>query len=371
MTEKIRILHCVIGSMNVGGIETMLMELYRHIDRTRFQFDFVVHDYKKNTYEDEINALGGVLYRVPFYSKNPIEHKREFRKLLKEHTEYQMIHIHTTYAIMYTDAKIAKQLGRTVIVHSHNSRATKAHTLYHSLFMEKMARTADYRLSCSYIAGEWMYGKKYSYDIWKNAIEVEKFKFDSEIRKRMREEIGIEDDTLLLGNVARLSYQKNQALLLNIYAEYRKINPNSRLLLVGDGEDRGCLENRVKELKLTDYVIFTGNVNNVSDYLMAMDMFCLTSRWEGFGVAMVEAVTAGVVVVAPTLVDGLVKQLKHVGIVEQYADIQSWIAKIAEMKPLSESERQECYDEILKQGYDITSQVKTAEQFYAKIMGEL
>lgn len=366
--KPVRILQCVIGSMNVGGIETMLMEVYRHIDRTQFQFDFVVHDFNKNAFEDEIVSMGGILYRIPFYSKNPFRHNREFKDLLEKHPEYQIVHIHTTYAIMYSDAKIAKKLKRIVIIHSHNSRATKAHALYHYIHKRSFSKLADYRLSCSYIAGEWMFGNSYPYDIWKNAIRVDKFRFCTERRKQIRKELGIVPDTVLIGNVARLSYQKNQELLLNIYAEYIKKNRNSKLILVGDGEDRSKLKNIVKELNLTEWVIFTGNVSNVNDYLMAMDIFCLTSRWEGFGVSMIEAVTAGVVVVAPALVDELIKQLEHIIIVKRYDNVGFWVEALEKAEPLNESMRYHCYASIKEQGYDIESQVKAVENFYSKLL---
>lgn len=116
--EKIRILHCLIGSMNVGGIETVLMEVYRNIDKKKYSFDFVVHDKKENVYEKEINMLGGKLYRVAFFSKHPIRHLRQFNKLLLEHPEYKIIHIHTTYSIMFPDALLGKLKGRKIIIHS-------------------------------------------------------------------------------------------------------------------------------------------------------------------------------------------------------------------------------------------------------------
>lgn len=365
--KMIRILQCPIGNMNIGGIENMLMQIYRHIDRTKIQFDFVVHDYEENTYEKEIVSLGGKLYRVPYISQNPRQHVKEFDKLLKEHPEYKIVHIHTTYAIMYFDARIAKKHGRKVIVHSHNSNATRLHRGIHFLLKDRQSKLADYRLGCSDIAGKWMFGKKMGYDIWKNAIDLSGLKFNLEKRKKVREHLGVTDRDLLIGNVARLSYQKNQELLIDIYDKYRKRNKDSRLILVGGGEDEPKLKEKVKSLALENHVIFTGNISNVNDYMMAMDVFCLTSRWEGFGTVMIEALAAGVTVVAPAIIDNLVKKLENVYIVDGYWDIDSWVRQICTRKSLSDLERSKCYQKIVDEGYDICVQVGSVMRYYGEI----
>ena len=364
-----RILHCSIGNMNVDGIASMLMQIYRNIDRKKIQFDFVVHDENENVYEREILELGGILYRVPFISIDPLNHIRQFDRILKEHPEYEVVHIHTTYGIMYFDAKIAKKNGRQVIIHSHNSDATKFHRLVHFFLKNKQSKIADYRLSCSYIAGKWMFREKDHYEIWKNAIRLESFRFDAERRKNMRNELGIKDNEILIGNVARLAYQKNQGLLIDIYQQYQKENTDSRLILVGGGEDEAKLRAKVREYGLEDFVIFTGNVTNVNDYMMAIDLFCLTSRWEGFGISMLEALTAGVVVTAPSLVDDLIKQLPHVHIVNTYENLNEWVCCLKEMRRLSDTERKICYQKMVDEGYDISTQAEIVMKYYEKLTG--
>lgn len=365
--EKSRILHCPIGTMNVGGIENMLIQLYRHIDREKIQFDFVTHDYSENYYEKEILSMGGRLFRVPYVSRNPIKHIRDFHNLLKSHPEYKVIHIHTTYAIMYIDALIAKKNGRTVIVHSHNSNATKLHAIIHRILKKKLSQIADYRFACSYIAGEWMFDKEFPYEIWKNGIDLNPFRFNGNTRARIRAELGLSGNELLIGNVARLSYQKNQELLLEIFADYIKVNPCSRLILVGDGEDRRMLEVKANKLGINGKVVFAGNVKNVNEYLMAIDVFCLTSRWEGFGISMVEAAAAGVVIVAVEKVDMLIKELENVNIVHDVKNILEWVDKIQAIKTLGDADRVKCFAKVDELGYGIYGQAKWAVDFYQRL----
>lgn len=366
-----RILHCVIGSMNVGGIETMLMELYRNIDRNRYQFDFVVHDYKKNTYEDEIRSLGGRLYRVPYVSKKPIKHNMEFRKILLEHPEYRIIHIHTTYSIMYGDARIAKELGRTVVIHSHNSNASKKRAIVHAILKKKFSAIADYRLSCSNIAAKWMFDKKdlSTVQIWKNAIKIEQFKYDVNIREKVRKAYNADGD-IILGCVGRLSYQKNQDLMLRIFAVLAKKRLDIQLWLVGDGEDRASLEAKARELGITPRVHFFGSRSDVNELMMGMDIMALTSRWEGLSVVLIEAQATGLPIVVPNFTDEMTRILPSAAVIEKYEDTEEWADAVLNCPSCTDEERSRAYELVAGAGFDIVSQVKTAEKFYAGVIGD-
>ena len=357
--------------MNVGGIETMLMELYRNIDRSKFQFDFVVHSKGENFYEKEIYLLGGKIYRVPFISKHPIEHCFRFYKLLKEHPEYRIIHIHTTYSIMYVDAKIAKSLERIVIIHSHNSGASKKRTFVHELLKRPFSSLADYRLACSGIAAEWMYPLEHlsTVTIWKNAICLDGFSFNEAVRKSMREKYGAENN-LIIGTVGRLSYQKNQNLLLRIFRQVANQHPNAMLWIVGDGEDRSSLEQQVKDLQLSDKVRFFGSRSNVADFLMAFDVFVLTSRWEGWGIVLMEAQATGLPVIVPLHIDPLIHITKNVSVVEDYKSINMWADTIIRI-PLALIDRHEQFETVKQAGFDIHTQVLVATSYYESLCKEL
>ena len=366
--QEIRILHCVIGNMNIGGIETMLMELYRNIDREKVQFDFLVHSTKENFYEKEICQLGGRLYRVPFISRNPFLHCARFYSFLREHTEYKIIHIHTTYAIMYIDAKIAKSLGRIIVMHSHNSGANWKHSLVHYFFKSKLSSISDYKIACSAIAAKWMYSSKYQKDvcIWKNAINLESYCFDVDKRNCIRSRYNVRDK-IVIGNVGRLSYQKNQKLLIKIFYQILKHYPDCVLWSIGDGEERTYLEKQVYELNLSNNVRFWGSQSNVNEFMMAFDVFVLTSRWEGLGIVLVEAQATGLPIVVPDCVDNSVQITNNIYVVNSYSNICEWMKKVqsALEKPI---DRFRAYDLVKDTDFAISIQARNAENFYRTIV---
>lgn len=366
MDRPIRILHCVIGSMNVGGIENMIMQMYRNIDRNKVQFDFLVHDYKENYYEKEIKKLGGKLYRIQHVSKNPIKHISDFIKLLKEHKEYQIIHIHTTYSIMLSDAIIAKKLGRKVIIHSHNSNAPLKRKIVHMLLKNIFSRYADYRIACSEIAAKWMFSKKKLGNVlfWPNAKRLEKYKFSQEIRNKIRIQENVEN-SFIIGNIGRLSYQKNQELLIEIFYEFLKENKNSVLWLIGDGEDREKLENIVKEKGIEEKVKFWGNMDNINKLLFAMDVFVLTSRYEGLALVLIEAQASGIPVVFPAHISKEVYLNENIYCVKLLEKVESWIEKINSINILQN--REDAFENVNNSDFNILKWIKKVEKFYLSI----
>lgn len=352
--------------MNVGGIENMLMQIYRNIDRTKYQFDFVVHS-ENNVFGEEIKSMGGKIYVVPNISRAPIKHIRMFNQLLEQHPEYEIVHIHTTYAIMYFDAYIAKKWKRTLVIHSHNSCATKIHTLLHMVLKKHMSNLADYRIACSDMAGKWLFSAEDNFVIWKNAINLKHFQFDSNTRKEIRKRLGLYADDILIGNVARLSYQKNPKLLVDVYKAYEKIHPQSKLIFIGAGEERAAMEEYIASTDCKDKIILLGNKSNPNEYLMAIDIFCLTSRWEGFPVSLIEAEAAGTMLVVPDHIDEIIRQFDNVHIVNNYDNINEWVEKVNNLVPLDEECRKKRYEHVKSLGYEITQQVKVVEEFYEKI----
>ena len=364
-----RILHCVIGNMDIGGIETMLMELYRNIDRNKIQFDFVVHKPEENYYEKEIRQLGGKIFRVPYISKHPFRHCRSFATLLREHPEYKVIHIHTTYSIMFIDAKIAKKMGRIIIIHSHNSGANWKRTLVHKCFKKSISEIADYRVACSEIASEWMFEdcKQKTVQIWQNAFKLDNFLYRKETREKIRKKNKIEDE-LIIGFVGRLSYQKNPELMIRIFEKMIKKNKQIRLWIVGDGDEKAKIEKLVADLGIQSYVVFWGAKPNPNDYMMAFDTFLLTSRWEGYGMVLVEAQAAGLPVVIPEHTDNAVKLTDNVYVVHQYKNLDEWISKIQDSSKGKIDREQQCRI-VQKSVKDIQIQTELVQNYYMKILG--
>ncbi|MDD3304291.1 MAG: glycosyltransferase family 1 protein [Clostridia bacterium] len=281
----IRILH-ITGTMNMGGQETFIMNLYRNIDRKKIQFDFVIHSNEKNFFEEEIKKLGGKIYRISPISKNPIKHCIQLYKIIKEN-KYEIIHRHTNSSIVFMDMIIAKIAhAQKRIIHSHSSIGN--YKFLHYIFRFLLNQFSNTKLACSDIAGKWLYGSKKEFVIVPNSIEVDKFKFDISNRKRIRQHYNIDGKTLLIGYVGAFRYQKNHCWLIEMFSKYKMENANAKLMLCGDGELKKEIEKKIESLGLKEDVILTGNVNS-EEYYSAFDVFVLPSIHEGLGIVLIEA----------------------------------------------------------------------------------
>lgn len=291
--EPKRILH-VLGKLNRGGAETLVMNLYRNIDRNKFQFDFVIHTDEKGDYTDEILKLGGKIYSVPKYKViNHIKYKKAWKGFFDKHKEYQIIHGHVrSTASIYL--KIAKKYGLYTIAHSHSISSGKGLTaVIKNILQYRIRYVADYFIGCSQKANEWLFGKKVANsnkcEILENGIYIKKFLYNEEKRKKIRDEMGIENNEILIGHVGRFSKVKNHKFLIDIFKEFYKKNSNSKLILLGNGELKENIKERVVRLGLEKKVIFHNVVDNIEDYYNAMDAFVFPSLYEGLGMVVIEA----------------------------------------------------------------------------------
>lgn len=293
----IRVLQ-VLGGLNRGGAETMVMNLYRNIDRNKIQFDFIKHTESKCAYDDEIKELGGRIYSIPKYKVyNHFQYKKAWNNFFKKHPEYKIIHGHVrSTATIYL--KIAKKYGLYTIAHSHSTSSGKGiKAIIKSILQFRIRYIADYFMGCSQKANEWLYGKKIANSekciILHNAIDVEKYTYNEEIRNKLRKELNIKEDEMVVGNIGRFSYMKNHKFLIDIFEKLCKTE-NCKLLLVGDGELKNDIQNIVKNKHLENKVIFTGVRSDVNEILQAMDIFVMPSIFEGLPVTLIEAQASGV-----------------------------------------------------------------------------
>jgi len=299
--SPIRILH-VLATLDRGGAESMLMSLYRNIDKDRFQFDFVVNDDKAYyAFEDEIKALGGHVYRMPRYKLyNHFSYRKAYDLFFKANHPWPIIHGHyTTAAAAYLTS--AKKLGKKTIAHSHATRTTydgldnrllglfvrfsKILTLYPLRFLP------DYLFACSVTAGKFMFGAKRPVTIINNAVDITLFKYDSIAREEMRQTLGL-GAQYTLGHVARFSLVKNQTFILDIFYELKKQLPDIKLILVGEGQLLEEVKEKARKLGLQKDVIFTGARGDVHRLMQAMDIYLFPSTHEGLPVVAIEAQAA-------------------------------------------------------------------------------
>ncbi|MFQ6793624.1 MAG: glycosyltransferase family 1 protein [Thomasclavelia sp.] len=286
--------------MDRGGAETMTMNYMRNMDRTKVQYDFLVHRDYKAAYEDEIKALGGKIYRIcPIYPQNFHRYKKEIRKFFIEHPEYKIIHCNMS-ELGYFAYKEAYKLGIPVrICHSHNTpRGINLKSIFRFYFKHRSRKYVTHMFSCSLDAGIWLFGKKNKgrIEIIPNSIDTKLYRYNEKTRLILRKKLGI-DDEFVIGHVGRFFEQKNHLFLIDIFNEIIKLNPNSKLVLVGGGELDDSLKNKVKSkiknLQLESKVIFTGVVDNVYDYMQIFDVFLFPSLFEGFGIVLLEAQASG------------------------------------------------------------------------------
>lgn len=284
----IRVLQCV-NDMHRAGLETMLMNYYRNIDRTKIQFDFLTHRPDKSDYDDEILSLGGKVYYAPrLYPQNYPAYFKYMENFFAEHPEYKIVHSHID-AMSYLPLRAAKKAGVPVrIAHSHNTSIDKDFKyILKQFFRSRINSVANHYCACGKEAGKFLFKGKDA-TVIPNAIEVDKFLFDREMRKYKREELGLKDE-FVLGHVGRLSYQKNHKFLIEIFSEVHKKNKNTVLLLIGVGEKEQEIKEQIRTLGLDNAVKFLGNRSDVNELYQAMDVFVMPSFFEGIPVTGIEA----------------------------------------------------------------------------------
>ncbi len=364
----IRVLH-YIGLLQFGGSQSFVMEIYRKIDREKFQFDFVAFSDINDEMAEEITALGGRIFQSPQYNgKNHRMYVRWWDNFFNSHSEYKILHGHVrSVAAIYVP--IAKKHGLKTIIHSHsisNGSGVRAHIK--DLMQLPIRHEADCFLACSDEAGIYLFGRRCvcssRYKTVHNAIDVRRFQFKEGTRKKAREECGLKGN-IVIGNVGRLMPVKNHGFLIETLLECIKIERRMRLLLIGDGEEKERIVKKAEKLNVDQYVFFAGEKSNPEFYYNAMDMFCFPSLWEGLGMAVIEAQANGLACLVsdgvPEEVDigaGLVKRLSL------KAGAKAWAR---ELLSYIGAERKECSDAIRVAGYDVEENVKYMQRFYTDL----
>lgn len=290
----IRVLH-ILGGMNQGGVENFIMNVYRNIDRQEIQFDFLVN--RQGFFDDEIKKLGGNIYFIPSLQKvGQIIYTINLDNFFKQHTEYKIVHSHLNQVSGLILERANKANIPVRIAHSHSSQTNKnlIVRLYKNFLGKKILKNATYFLACSDIAAKWLYKEKSKEAIIvRNGIEIEKFLYLEEKRKKIRKMLDIEENDLVIGNIARFVEAKNHTFLIDIFFEYQKKNPNSYLVLVGRGKLKQKIQNKVEKLGIKDKVKFL-DVREDTDYLYcSFDCFVLPSLYEGLGIVLIEAQVSG------------------------------------------------------------------------------
>ena len=365
--EPIRIAQ-IIGKWVGGGVESVVMNYYRHIDRTKIQFDFICDEDSTNIPYDEIEQLGGRVILVPPYQK-VFEYQKELIKIFKDNN-YKIVHSHINTLSVFP-LRAAKKAGVPIrIAHSHsttNKKEWKRNLVKQVLRPFSKVYATDY-MCCSELAGRWLFGNK-EYDkgnvyLLNNAIDLDKFKYDEKIRKEKRKELNIKEDTLVIGHVGRFVEQKNHRFLIDIFNEVHKQKENSILLLVGQGPLMEEMKEKVKTLGIEDSVKFLGQRTDINELYNAMDLFLFPSLYEGLGMVLIEAQANGLPCIASTEIPKIAKVINNVSFLKLRCSANFWCDEIIKMIG------RKCLTDIkllVKEGYDIKIESSKLFEKYIKL----
>lgn len=375
--EPIRILH-VIGICSGGGVEAVAFNYYRHIDRSRVQFDFVIHEDSRIDPTAELTALGTRVYKIPSYKKDILGFMRAIRRIVREgHYEIVHSHMNTLSAFVLLAAWLGGAKVRILHNHSTTAPSERARNLMKIVLRPFAVLLANKYLACGKLAAVWMYGKarvkRGEVTIIKNAIELTRYAFDAEARARLRKELGIGTEHVI-GHAGRFAYQKNHAFLVDIFDAYLKLDPTAKLLLIGDGELRPVIEQKVKNLGLTSSVLFLGQRQDLPALYSAMDIFLLPSHYEGLPVVGVEAQANGLPILFSDKVTREAELTPSAEFVSLSASATLWGERIQEaMKPYDTGDmsslsraRKENMESLKRQGFDIDTAAGHLVMLYVK-----
>lgn len=384
MGEAVRVLH-VLGNTNLGGAESRIMDLYRHTDRNRVQFDFLVHSGEEGFYEKEIRELGGRIFRVPrFRIYNYFSYRKALKEFFQKHHEFALVQGHmTSTAAIYLP--IAKKAGvKKTAAHARSAGVDKGLKGTMTRFLRRnLADKADYLFTCSELAGISVYGEKAVQEgktiFIPNAIDCAGFTFDPEKRKKMREELGL-TDAIIIGHVGRFHYAKNHEYLLRVFAELCRMSAGAggstaetgadqkyHLILLGEGPLMEDTRKLAEELCVADRVHFLGNHKNIADYYQAMDYFVYPSRYEGMPGTIVEAQASGL----PCLMsDTICREVIATELVETMSiekEPKVWAEELQRRMDalVSKQENREKYAaKMAAAGFDVQAQAERMMRFY-------
>ena len=365
----LRVLH-IVPNMHAAGLETLIMNLYRNMDREQIQFDFLTHYPGKYFYDDEIEALGGHIYRLTFREDGNFgKYLRDLDNFFRTHRDYQIVHSHMASTSFFT-LRAAKKYGVPVrIIHSHNTSTenTLKGRLKH-LMLTQSARYANHFFACGVSAGNYLFHGK-SFYVVHNAIDLEKFKNASaptpdKLPKALQ-------DKFIIGHIGRFNTQKNHIFLLDVFEKFHEANLDSVLVLVGEGELEQTIRASVTKRNLNDAVFFLGVRNDAHCLYKLFDVFVLPSLFEGLPVVGIECQAAGIRSIMSDKITDEVKLTNYVEFAPIDMGVAPWVSALEKIKTTRGSiNEEEEYKKLFNAGYDIKSEANLLLQKYQQCLGQ-
>lgn len=375
--EPVKVLYFV-DRMLRGGIQSLVIDWVSRFDKQKIHVDFLLlDDGKEYELEQTLKELGCTVYKLKgIWVKTPIDfikYKYAVKSFFKEHHDYKVVHMHSS-SKNYMILKYAKKYDIPIrIAHSHNidfQTKNSLKKLIGNLFKKPLIKYATDYFACSKIAGEWLFGKDIvesnKFRVIHNAIDYDKFKYNSSIRKKMREEFNFKESDIVIGHVGRFVEQKNHSFLIDVFYKCYEQNNNYKLLLVGTGELEEFIKEKVKSLGIENNVIFAGFQSNVNDYMHAMDLFVFPSLFEGLGLVLIEAQACGLpCFCTANTIPKDVKILNNLQFISLNDSALEWAKKIISSKLRINDNN--TYKEFKKMNYLISDIVIELEDKYMSI----
>ena len=365
--EPIRIAQ-IIGKWVGGGVESVVMNYYRNINRNKVQFDFICDSDSTNIPYEEIESLGGKVIICPPYQKC-FKYIKEMKKIFKENG-YHIVHSNIN-ALSVFPLYAAKKAGVPVrIAHSHSTSNRKEwkKNLLKNILRPFSKINATHFFACTEHAGRWLFGNKTFDDgkvlVFNNGIDVDSYIFNKKIRKEKRKELNIKDTDIVIGHIGRFMKQKNHEFLIDVFNELHKNNSNYKLILIGQGPLQEDMKQKAKVLGIEDSVMFLGQRNDANKYYQAMDLFLFPSLYEGLGMVFVEAQVSGLPSIASTEVPSIAKVSNKAIFIGLNEPIEKWVKVIKENISF---DRIVDVNRIKELGYDIATEAEKLEKKYLEL----
>lgn len=365
--EPIRIAQ-IMGKMNSGGVESVVMNYYRNIDKNKVQFDFIVDEDSKNIPKEEIENMGGKIILVPPY-KNILSYMNILKNILRK-GNYKIVHSHLNTLSVFPlyAAKMANVSVRIAHSHSTSNKKEWKKNILKNILKPFSKVNATHYFCCSELAGRWLFGDK-TYDddkvkLINNAIDIDKFIYNEEIRDKIRKEIKVENK-LVIGHVGRFVEQKNHTGLIDIFNGIYKINPDSVLLLAGDGPLLGDIRDKVNSLNLTDAVKFLGVRKDINNIMQGIDVFLLPSLYEGLPVVGVEAQASGALCILSSNMTKETKVIETTKFLNISDNPKEWAKYI--LSEYKNFKRKDTKQEIINSNFEIKSEAKKLQNDYIEL----
>ena len=368
MNEPIKVLQ-IFAQLNRGGAETNIMNYYRKIDRSKFHFDFVIHRKDNGHYKEEIEQLGGKIFR--FSALNPFNnkaYKKEISDFFDANTAYKIIHGNNSEMGIYFYKEAQKRNIPVIIAHGHISDpGVSIKSMFRWYYKHKMRPYVNTYFACGNLASIWLFGKKNAHKafIMNNAIDANAFKFDENKSLEMRAKLNC-PDTINFLHVGRFYFEKNHSFMIDVFAGLLKINPNVKLFLVGEGELKQKIIDKVASLKISENVVFLGSRNDVNEIAQAMDYYLFPSLFEGLPVSLVEAQAAGL---KCFISDGVPEESilisENVKVLSLKKSAAEWAKEIAKNMNHTKTDVSQT---IIDKNFDINANVIILENKYAELL---